>query len=390
MIIDTWIINGSPLENGTNRANPIPANRKIVSGVIKFPWQTSGLIGQEISMRYRELGKTGLKVSELSFGSLFTSSLGPGFEESRRAVLRGLELGINYFDTAPAYANSEEVLGRILAEVKSPLILSTKLGGRPQPFEPRNKKHLLFSVEESLRLLHRDVIDILFIHEPDRPLQYDWWTDPENALGPVVEVLEDLKKRGLIRFTGLGGTTVTEMAYLLRSARFDVVLTAFNYSALFREAEHEVFPIAKKHNLGVVLGSVLQQGALGRRYDDAVRSKPAWLSKPRQEQFLAFYRFLDEVGLPIVELCLRFALSHPDVGTVLIGPKTAAQVEESVTAAHRGSLPADVLRQLDAIAAMVPFRPFEEPMILPLNKPDSYYGPGMANLGAGVKVGKLP
>ncbi|MSQ94776.1 MAG: aldo/keto reductase [Gemmataceae bacterium] len=340
-------------------------------------------------MRTRILGKTGIEVSELGFGSLFTSSLGPGFEESRAAVHKALELGINYFDTAPAYANSEEILGKIVADVKTPFILTTKLGGRPKPFDPQNRAQLLESVKESLRLLHREVIDILFVHEPDRPLQYDWWSDPEAVYGPVIDVLDQLKKEGVIRFTGLGGTTTTEMAHRMRSDRFDVVLTAFNYSALFREATVEIFPEAKARSMGVVLGSVLQQGGLGRRYDDVVRAKPAWLSRARQQQFLAFYQLLDDAGLSIVELCLRFAISCPDGHTVLIGPKTAKQVEESVDAVEKGPLSGDLLTRLDEIAAMVPFRPFEEPMILPLNRPRDYYGPGNANVGAGVKVGTL-
>src|ERR1700693_2296239 len=107
-------------------------------------------------MRQRVLGKTGIAVSELGFGSLFTSALGPGFAESRRAVRRAVELDINYFDTAPAYANSEEVLGKILAEIDAPLIVSTKLGGRPQPFDARDVRQLVCSAEESLRLLHRE------------------------------------------------------------------------------------------------------------------------------------------------------------------------------------------------------------------------------------------
>jgi aryl-alcohol dehydrogenase-like predicted oxidoreductase len=339
-------------------------------------------------MQRRVLGKTGLSVSELGFGGLFTSALGPGFEVSRRAVFRAVDLGVDYFDTAPAYADSEEVLGRILREVRVPLVLSTKLGGRPQPFDPRSSAQLTHSVEESLRLLGREVIDALFVHEPDRPLQHDWWTDPATVYGPVIEVMDDLKRRGLVRFTGLGGTTATEMAHCIHSGRFDVVLTAFNYSALFREAEHAVLPAARERNMGVVLGSVLQQGALGRRYDEVVRRKPIWLSKPRQEQLLAFYGLLDELGMPIVDLSLRFALSCPGCGSILIGPKTAEQVEQSVAAVARGPLPADVLARLDALAAMVPFRPFEEPMILPLNRPDDYHGPGLANLGAGAPVGK--
>ena len=340
-------------------------------------------------MRQRTLGTTGLRVSELGFGSLFTSMLGPGFADSKQAVHKALDLGISFFDTAPAYANSEEVLGKILADVKAPLILSTKLGGRPQPFDPRNPKQLKASVEESLRLLHRDVIDVLLIHEPDRPLLYDWWSDPEAVYGPVSGVLEELKTAGTIRFTGLGGTTCAEMVHCICSNRFDVVLTAFNYSALFREAAHEVLPAARQRRMGIVLGSVLQQGGLGRRYDDVVRQKPAWLSQARQQQLLTFYQFLDEAGMSIVELGLRFAVSNRDVSTVLIGPKTAQQVADSVAAVAKGPLPAAVLARLDQIAALVPFRPFEEPMILPLANPKAYWGPGMPNLGAGVKVGKL-
>ncbi|MBM3995849.1 MAG: aldo/keto reductase [Planctomycetes bacterium] len=340
-------------------------------------------------MRRRILGKTDIEVSELAFGGLFTSSLGPGFQESLDAVHIAIGLGINYFDTAPAYANSEEILGKIIGPIKTPTILSTKLGGRPQPFDPQNKDQLIASVKESLRLLERDVIDILFVHEPDRPLQYNWWSDPDAVYGPVIDVLNRLKQEGVIRYTGLGGTTATELAHRLRSGRFDVVLTAFNFSALFREATHDILPDAKKQNMGVVLGSVLQQGGLGRRYDDIVRARPAWLSKPRQHQFLEFYKLLDDAGMSIVELCLRFAISCDDAHTVLIGPKTAAQVESAVDAVEKGPLPADLLRRLDTIAALVPFRPFEEPMILPFNRPRDYYGPGMANVGAGVKVGKL-
>ncbi|MBI2805114.1 MAG: aldo/keto reductase [Planctomycetes bacterium] len=340
-------------------------------------------------MRRRILGKTSIEVSELGFGSLFTSSLGVGFAENKAAVHKALDLGINYFDTAPAYANSEEVLGQIIADIKTPFILSTKLGGRPKPFDPRNKRQLLESAKESLRLLHREVIDILFVHEADRPLQYDWWTDPEGVDGPVIEALDQLKKEGVIRFTGLGGTTVTEMAHLIRSDRFDVVLTAFNYSALFREAAHEVLPEARARNMGVVLGSLLHQGSLGRRYDEVVRARPAWLSKRRQEQLLAFYDLLDECGLSIVELCLRFGISGADAHSSLIGPKTAEQVEEAVRVIEKGPLPGDIVKQLDQIAAMLPYRPFEEPMILPFNRPRDYWGPGMANIGAGAAVGKL-
>lgn len=332
-------------------------------------------------MRQRILGKTGIAVSELGLGGLFLSRLGESFEDGRRAVYRAIDAGVNYLDTAPAYADSEDVVGRIIRDIRAPLVISTKLGGRPQPFDPKNKSHLRESVKESLRLLGREVIDILIIHEPDRPGQYAWWTSPQQVVGPVLEVLDDLKRNGIIRFTGLGGTTSIEMAHFVRSGKFDVVLTAFNYSVLYREAADEILPAAREHQMGVVLGSALQQGALAERHDAVVRRKPIWLAKRRQEQFLALYRLLDEAGMSVAELGLRFALSNPEVHVVLNGAKTEAQMNDSLQAVAKGPLPADLLQRVDAIAAMLPCRPFEEPMVLPFDRPDSYSGPGNANVG---------
>ncbi len=341
-------------------------------------------------MKERILGKTNLPVSELALGGLFTSSLGHGLEETCRILKRAVELGITYIDTAPAYADSEEVLGaalRRLGGAARKLIVSTKVGGRPQPFDARDGRALRRSVEQSLKLLGREAIDILMIHEPDRPRQYDWWIDPEACYGPVIDVLERLKSDGLIRYTGLGGTTVTELAHFVRSGRFDVVLTAFNYNALFREAVHEILPAAQELGMGIVVGSVFGQGPLGHRYDELVHAKPIWLSRPRQQQLLALYAFLDESGLTLPELSLRFVLSNPDISCALIGARRVSHVEDCVAFAGKGPLPPEVLRRLDEIAARVPFRPFEEPIILPFGKP--YYGPGAVNVGMGTPVGRL-
>ena len=322
------------------------------------------------------LGRTGLEVSRLGLGGLFVSSYGGQFEESRAAIRRALELGVNYIDTAPTYANSEEVIGKALAGVRTPLVISTKLGGRPHPFDPKDPAALRRSFEESLRLLGRDRIDILMIHEPDRPGQYDWWTDWDGVRGPVMDVLGELMAKGLVGHAGIGGTTAYELAHFVRSGKFDVVLTAFNYSLLWREAEHAVLPAAKELRLGVVAGSPLQQGALARRYDDEVERGAPWLSPPRRQQYRALYKFLDELGVPLAELALRFVISNPAIHCVLTGARSVAEVESSVRAVEKGPLPADVLARLDEIAAMVPFRPFEEPFGLPFGGRRS--GPGMA------------
>ena len=283
---------------------------------------------------------------------------------------------MNYVDTAPTYRNSEEVFGKALEDISTPILLSTKLGGRPTPFQPQDKDCLMQSVEESLRLLKRDHIDILMIHEPDRPDQYDWWSEPENFDGPVMGVLDDLRKDGVISYIGLGGTTTYELPHIIRTGKFDIVLTAFNYSLLWREAEIEVLPAAKEQGMGIIIGSPLQQGAVARRYDDQVHHGAHWLSPPRRAQYLALYEFMDELGIPLAELALRFIISNPDISCTLMGARSAQEVEQNVASVERGPLSDDVLERLDEIAAMVPFRPFEEPFGLPFTRPRR--GPGIA------------
>ena len=110
------------------------------------------------------------------------------------------------------------------------------------------------SVEESLERLKRDRVDILMVHEPDRPRMYDWWTDEEYN-GPVLEVLDELKKEGLVDYIGLGSTTAYHIEPIIRTGRFDILLTALNYSLLWREAAHCALPAAHEHNMGIVIGS---------------------------------------------------------------------------------------------------------------------------------------
>jgi len=325
-------------------------------------------------MQKAVLGKTGLEVSKLALGGLFISSYGSRFEEARAAALRAIELGVNYIDTAPGYLNSEEVIGKILKDVDAPLIISTKLGYEPEPFNPRDKDLLRKSFENSARLLGREVIDILMIHEPDRPGQFDWFDSLDTCEGPATELLEELKKEGLIRFTGIGGTTAYELARVIRSGKFDVVLTAFNSSLLYREAEIEAIPAAEELGLGIISGSPLQQGAFSARYDDQIESGAPWMSLPRRNQFKALYKLLDETGLSIVELAMRFVISNPLVDCVLSGVRSSREIEQNIAYIEKGPLPDDILKRLDEIYAMVPFRPLCEPFEPPFRR--DYKGPG--------------
>lgn len=327
-------------------------------------------------MNYRLLGKTGIRVSELGMGGLFISSFGAEKEEARKAVRRALELGVTYVDTAPGYFNSEEVLGYALEGVDQPYVLSTKLGGRPQPFNPQDKDALRRSVEESLRLLHREYLDMLIIHEPDRPGQYDWFPDWENFHGPVCELLEELKSESIIHFTGLGGTTTYTLPHIIATGQYDVVLTAFNYSLLWQEARIAVLPEAKKQNMGIIMGSPLQQGALARCYTEEIAHGARWLSPPRREQYQRLYTFVDELGISLPELALRFVISNPEISTVLMGARSVTEVEQNVKAVEAGPLSEDILNKIQDIANMVPFRPFEEPFSMPFKR--EYKGPPIA------------
>lgn len=321
------------------------------------------------------LGKTGLHVGKLGLGGLFLSDLGGNDAASAAPVLRrAVELGIGYVDTAPAYGDSERLIGAALAQTGADLVVSTKLGGRPQPFEPKDRSALLASVEESLRLLGRDRIDILFVHVPDRPGQYAWWDDAARFHGPVTDALAALKDRGLVRFTGLGGTTAYELARIVEVADYDVVLTAFNYSLLWTEAAIAVLPAAAARGMGVVAGSPLQGGALAQRHDAEVAHGAEWLSPPRRQQLRRLYKLLDDLELPIDEVALRFVVSNPLVDVVLTGARSVEDLERSAAAVERGPLADDVLARLAEIQALVPFRPYEEPSVLPFGR--AYAGPG--------------
>lgn len=156
---------------------------------------------------------------------------------------------------------------------------------------------------------------------------------------------------------------------------YDVVLTAFNTSPLWREGLTSIVPAAKKHNVGVLLASPTQQGWLARRFDDEVNNGTPCLSPMRRKQFQEIYALCDETGIEIAVMCLRWALALEDISTVLTGPRNVEELEQNITAVEAGPLPEDVAKRLDEIAAAVPYRPFEEPSWCPF-RDQEYWGPG--------------
>ena len=169
------------------------------------------------------------------------------------------------------------------------------------------------------------------------------------------------------------------MQRIIEKASYDVLLTAFNYSLLFQEAGSDLIPAASARGMGIIAGSPLQQGWFSERYEEIIRSnRPAWMAPRRAEQMLRLYAFSDRVGIAVPELALRFVLSNPLIDTVLTGSRSAAEVEKNWLVAEKGPLSAEVLAELKDIAAMVPFRPFEEPFGAAFKNLEKYHGPGWA------------
>ncbi len=134
-----------------------------------------------------------------------------------------------------------------------------------------------------------------------------------------------------------------------------------------REATVELIPAAAQRDLAIVVGSPLQQGALAARYDTEIEAA-WWLAARRREQFEHLYRLLDETRLSITDLSHRFSLSDSRVSCVLSGARSASEVASVVAAAEAGPLDDDLRQRLDEIAAMVPYRPCDEPTMLPFGR----------------------
>jgi aryl-alcohol dehydrogenase-like predicted oxidoreductase len=322
-------------------------------------------------LKKRFLGRTGIEVSELALGGLFISSFGAERATAVDVIKHAWKLGINYIDTAPRYRDSEEVLGEALSKIDQDFIVSTKIGYNPEPFEAKNPEFLRSAFKQSLRKLRKKSVDILMIHEPDRwrdPNYMDWWDDCKNYTGPVSDILAESVEKGLAKFTGLGGTTVDEMPLIMDTGRFDVVLTAFNYDLLWRDAEKGVLPVACKHRMGVVCGSPLHQGLLAKIYHkDVVESPVPQLHPQRRKQFIELYELVNDIRMPLSELCIRFLLSNSSVSTVLTGIKSVEELEKNVQAAEKGPLPEEVLERLNQVYRILPGKPEDEPVTFRLN-----------------------
>ena len=312
----------------------------------------------------RRLGRTDLQVTELGLGGVFvrTAVTAPG--EGVRVVQRALELGVNYLDTAPLYGDSQQVLGEALQDVPAPYLLGAKCGRWDWETGPyRSLDAFKRQFEQTLRDLRRDEFDILYIHEADWA---PYWTDmsvprttqflePDAEYdfdgAPVAVFLRWVKDQRRARFLGISGNNAHLLAKVLREMEtpIDVVLTAFQYSLLWRNAPHELFPLAAELDVGVVLGAPLQQGLLAQAHPEWVRTPPGWMDEDLRVRYERLCAIHAETGLSLAELAIRFLLRDRRFASVIPGAASIEQIEENVRCATAGPLPDELHARLDAL-----------------------------------------
>lgn len=324
-------------------------------------------------MDYRPLGNTGLNVSEIGFGAGNVGGLMIRGEhaEQVRAVARAMELGINYFDTAPSYGDgqSETNLGRVLKELSANVYVGTKF--RVTTHEPgRIKGNVIASVEESLTRMQREQVDLMQMHNHVAAAAGNGSVSPEEALGEVVDALRDLSDQGKVRFWGM--TAVGETAALHRiidSGALNTVQSVYNLvnpssggtvpSGFDMPDYGDLIGRASANGMGVLVIRVLAAGALsgeaGRHPVAVPTVAPIGSSRnysQDQERADAF-RFLIREGYvdSLVEASLRFALGNGGVSSVLVGYSSLEHLEQAVEYAAKGPLPAEAAARLPEVWA---------------------------------------
>lgn len=292
-------------------------------------------------MKRRRLGRTGFLVSAISLGTVeiglnYGIAAGgaaqrPDEAQADRLLHRALDLGINFIDTARAYGESEAIIGRSLHSRRKEFFLCSKV----LSYQDENlssselRARVTASVQESLRALQTDVIDMMMIHSA-----------PTEVIdrGEITGILEDLRQTGYFRFIGASVYGEESALKAIESGRYDCLQIA--YSMLDRRPEQRVIPAAEKHDIGIVTRSVLLKGALTHRY----RFLPEGLNSLKG----AVERLAQAAGAAVEDLpeaAYRYVLSREVPQTVLVGTGELAELEAVVRYAERGPLdPATVER----------------------------------------------
>ncbi|MFF0445386.1 aldo/keto reductase [Streptomyces sp. NPDC004609] len=317
-------------------------------------------------MDYANLGGTGPRVSRLCLGTMMFGAWGnPDHDACVRMVHTALDAGVDFIDTADVYAfgETEEILGRALKGRRDGVVLATKFGEQMDHGDPltrgASRRWITRAVEDSLRRLGTDRIDLYQLHRPD----------PATDLDETLDALTDLVRQGKVRAIGssaLPADAIVEARWTAErrgGERFTTEQLA--YSALARHAEAAALPACERHGLGVMVYSPLNGGWLTGKYragtaapadSRAVRNAEHFdhaeeAVRARKHAVVEEIAALaDESGHTMIELALGFVLAHPAVTSAIIGPRTMEQLTAQLAAADVRLGP-DVMDRLDALVA---------------------------------------
>jgi aryl-alcohol dehydrogenase-like predicted oxidoreductase len=324
-------------------------------------------------MRYAQLGNTGLIVSRLAFGAMTFSAgnkdLGSVYKVGARLaeelVGRCLEAGVNLFDTADAYAGgeSESLLGAALKSHRAGVVLATKVGfrsGAPLTQSGLSRRHILWSVDESLRRLGTDWIDLYIAHRED----------PYTPLEETLTAFDALVRSGKVRYLGFSNWSAWKVAAALEIQRA-AGLAPFShgqmyYSLLGRDVERDVIPMMRRYGLGLTVWSPLASGFLSGKYTRATLAAPdnrysgfdiLPFDKERGFELVERLReFARGYDASVAQVAIAWLLARPAVSSVLIGASKLEQLKDNLAAAQLTLKDADVAA-LDAATPLAPVYP---------------------------------
>ncbi|KDA41889.1 aldo/keto reductase [Frankia sp. B2] len=305
-------------------------------------------------MKYRKLARTGVEVSTQCLGAMMFGAFGnTDHDECERIIHRALDAGINFLDTADIYSQgeSEEIVGRAIKTRRDDVVLATKCFspmGDERNSRGGSRRWIIRAVEDSLRRLGTDYIDLYQVH------RHDWDTDLEDTLG----ALSDLVHAGKVRYLGSSSFPadwIVEAQWAARrrnSERF--VCEQPQYSIFARSIEEAVLPAAQRHTIGIIPWSPLaggwltgkyrrgeqapagsrysSQGLLGRRQGQALSEDPHAPARFTAVEELT--TLAKQAGVSLTHLALAFVDSHPAVTSTIIGPKTLTQLDDVLLAAE--------------------------------------------------------
>jgi voltage-dependent potassium channel beta subunit len=316
-------------------------------------------------MKYRNLGKYGAKVSEVALGSWLTYGGATEDEAATRCIEKAYDLGINFFDTANAYARgkSEEVVGRALAQYsRASYFLATKvffpMGDGPND-RGLSRKHIFEQCHASLKRLGTDYIDLYQCHR----------YDPSTPLEETLMALDDLARQGKILYAGVSewsaGQITDAVDYIRGAGLHPLVSNQPYYNMLGRGIEKEVIPVCEREGLGQVVFSPLAQGVLTGKYKPG-QEPPAGsrAADPGQNMFMGGGKLdqdqlakvqklapiAEQAGLSMAQLALAWCLRQPNVSSVIIGASKSAQVEDNAGASGK-TLSPEILAAIDEALA---------------------------------------